>query len=80
MVLNHHLRKKMEPDHEMAVNSKVDSKRKQERISAPESEAQSFLQPEIPPWSDSYEFSSTDGDGQFQQCYLETVYSAVSRS
>lgn len=58
----------MEPDHELAVSSKVDSKRKQDRISAPESEAQSLLQPEVPPWSDSYEISSTDTEGEYVIC------------
>lgn len=69
-------RKKMEPDHEMAVSSKVDSKRKQDRITAPESEATSFLQPEVPPWSDTYEISSTGSDGE--HCSLTNTFTVVS--
>lgn len=54
--------KKLENDLEN-ISFKVESRSHQSNIREPDSEAQSMLQPEVPPWAESYEISSTDADG-----------------
>lgn len=53
----------MENDHEKAISFKVESRSHQSNIREPDSEAQSMLQAEVPPWAESYEISGdTDGE------------------
>lgn len=56
-------RKKLEPDAEKMPSSKVD----QQQIGDVESfdvDTQSIMQIEVPPWSESYELSSAEVDGE----------------
>ncbi|KAH8103359.1 beach-domain-containing protein [Cristinia sonorae] len=55
------VRKKLENDHENIVSFKVESRSHQSNIREPESEVQSMLHPEVPPWAD-YEISGDSED------------------
>lgn len=57
-------RKKLEPQNDKAPSSRVDTNEQHIRdVQAPDSDANSVLQVEVPPWAESYEVSTTEIDG-----------------
>jgi hypothetical protein len=58
-------RKKLEPDNEKAPDSRVDKDGQMRDVHEPETDAQSVIQVEAPPWAESYEIASTEMDGEF---------------
>lgn len=63
-------RKKLEPESDKSVSSRVEPMQQQDTrvVEAPQSDANSVLQMEVPPWNEAYEISSTDIDGMSSSC------------
>ena len=57
-------RKKLEPDHEKSTSSKVDLYSRANTIQIPEADSKSFMHTEAAPWSDSYDISTPDIEGE----------------
>lgn len=56
----------MERDADVVIDTKVDLSESQDRVYAPELDAQSVMQSEVmPPWADSYDISA-DSEGELQ--------------
>ncbi|THH31660.1 hypothetical protein EUX98_g2544 [Antrodiella citrinella] len=70
------VRKKLENDLEN-VSFKVESRSHQSNIREPDSEAQSMLQPEVPPWAESYEITSADADDHLDEEVQEDKHRRV---
>lgn len=56
-------RKRLEHDDDKLPSSKVDPNQGIGDVQDLDVDARSIMQIEVPPWSESYELSSTDGDG-----------------
>ncbi|KAJ7615896.1 beach-domain-containing protein [Roridomyces roridus] len=57
------VRKKLEPMNDASLAIRVDTSNQNMRsVEAPDSDAQSIVQVEVPPWAESYEISATDMD------------------
>lgn len=55
---------KLEPQDEKPTPSRVDALSELVRdVHAPEADTMSVNQPEVPPWADTYEISSTEMEG-----------------
>ena len=54
----------MERDADVVIDTKVDLTESQDRVYAPELDSQSVMQPEVPPWSETYDISADSEDKQ----------------
>ena len=55
---------RMERDADVLIDTKVDLTESQDRVYAPELDSQSVMQPEVPPWSETYDISADSEDKQ----------------
>jgi hypothetical protein len=70
-------RKKLEPQDEMSFNSRVDE-HEQGRHLEPDSDTQSIVQAEVPPWAEAYEISTTEAQGDFRFSIRDAVSSRAA--
>jgi hypothetical protein len=59
-------RKKLEPTFDHIINSKIDPTRSSGEAGDVESDVQSVINVEVPPWAESYELTSTDTEGMYR--------------
>lgn len=63
-------RKKMEPNLERLSDSRVDGVGRTRDVDDPDSDMQSIVQVELPPWAEAYEISAMEVDGQWSFSFV----------
>jgi hypothetical protein len=61
-------RKKLEPENEKSISSRVNDSEAVRDVQ-PDTDSQSFLQVELPPWAESYDISVTEIEGRWSTQY-----------
>jgi len=70
-------RKKLEPTFDHIINSKIDPTRHSGEAGDVESDVQSVINVEVPPWAESYELTSTESEGVYRYHNHRTVLISI---